>query len=242
MDKDAAEAASKSDWFQCKLELPTKPQLEREEGINLGRVDDPSDTSCIIATLQGDEETCKATLDRDGQACEWCSVASAQICLNSDQAAVAEQLGGDCSDNLDNQEEEGGKVDDPSDTSCIIATLQGDEESCEATLDRDGQACEWCSVASAQICLNSDQAALAEQLGGDCSDNLDNQEEEGGKVDDPSDTSCIIATLQGDEDSCKATLDEWCSVASAQICLNSDQAALAEQLGGDCGDAVLSFS
>jgi hypothetical protein len=154
MDKEAAESASKSDWFDCKM-----------SALSLR---DPYDTSCLAASLQGDEATCEATQGQDGQACEWCSVSSVNFCLTQDQAEIAEQLGGDCAET--GVVEDKGQISDPYDTSCLAASLQGDETTCEATLDQDGQVCEWCSVSSVNLCLTQDQAEIAEQLGGNCSD------------------------------------------------------------------------
>jgi hypothetical protein len=222
MDKGAAESASKSDWFDCKMSSSS--------------FRDPYDTSCLAASLQGDESTCEATVDLNGEACEWCSVASVNLCLNSDQAEIAEQVGGDCSSPETFEGEE--LIEDPYDTSCLAASLQGDEATCEATVDPNGEACEWCSVASVNLCLTSDQAEIAEQVGGDCSgpDKFEGEE----LIGDPYDTSCLAASLQGDESTCEATVDpngeacEWCSVASVNLCLTSDQAEIAEQVGGDC--------
>ena len=87
MDKEAAETAAKSDWYDC-----DSSAKEDEDPVA-----DPYDTSCLMATLQGDEDSCKSTTDSDGDACQWCSVSSVQVCLTSEQAAIAEQVGGDCS-------------------------------------------------------------------------------------------------------------------------------------------------
>lgn len=181
LDKQSAEAASKSDWFDCKLEFQNEI-TEKEVAPT-----DPYDTSCILATLEGDEKTCESTLDSGGQACEWCSFtqpASAQVCLTSDQAAIAEQaLGADCDATFQTEileeeveEEEAAPLIDPYDTSCLLATLEGDETTCESTLDSDGQSCEWCSFSqsgsSVQLCLTSDQGSMAEQLGAECDTTL----------------------------------------------------------------------
>jgi hypothetical protein len=152
MDKDAAATASKSDWFDCKM-----PTLDQANVVG-----DPYDPSCIIVTLQGDESTCKATADADGNACEWCSIASTELCLNEEQATMAEQVGASCNDN------ESANNMKPYDPSCIAVTLKGDESSCKVTVDADGNNCEWCSVGSSKLCLNDDQAKLAMQIGGSC--------------------------------------------------------------------------
>lgn len=155
MDKDAAATASKSDWFDCKMPdvLVVEPTVF---------VADPYDPSCIAVTLQGDQSSCQATMDSDGNVCEWCSIGGSELCLDADQAAIAEQVGGSCNDNNNNN------VDDPYDPSCIAVTLQGDESTCKAAVDADGNACEWCSIQSTELCLNDEQAMIAEQIGGSC--------------------------------------------------------------------------
>lgn len=204
-------------------------------GDDVVAVEDPADTTCIVATLQQDETACTGTMDADGRACEWCMVAQAQVCLNADQAQLAEQFGGSCGDSAVEQEE----LEDPTDTSCLMATLQQDESACTSTTDAEGNACSWCAVSNFDLCLNADQATIAEELGGACDQNRVEED----KISDPADTSCIVATLQQDETACTATMDadgracEWCMVAQAQICLNADQAQLAEQFGGSCGDS-----
>jgi hypothetical protein len=192
-------------------------------------VEDPSDTACIMASLQGDASTCEATVDSDGQPCEWCTMSSTGLCLNADQADMADQFGADCS-----AEKQAAVLEDPYDPTCVQASLQGDESICEATVDSDGAACEWCMISGSPtgLCLNGDQAEMAEQFGADC-----NTEEE---IEDPSDTACIMASLQGDESTCEATVDsdgqpcEWCTMSSTGLCLNADQADMADQFGADC--------
>lgn len=185
-------------------------------------VKDPYDPSCLMASLSGDEATCESTVDADGNACEWCSVNSVNLCLNNEQAEIAEQLGGECST--------GEQMKDALDTACLQASLQGDESSCEAVTDADGNACKWCSVASINLCLSNEQADVAELLGGDCSAGLE----------DPYDTSCLQASLAGDESTCESAIDadgnacEWCSVGSVGLCLTTEQAEAAELMGGTC--------
>jgi len=160
LDKEAAESASESDWFDCKTSHADHVEQVSEE--------DPYDPSCLAASLQGDEATCEATLDQNGDACEWCTVASSNLCLTSDQAEIAEQIGADCSSPDDADSDKELSSEDPYDPSCLAASLQGDEATCEATLDQNGDACEWCTVASSNLCLTSDQAEIAEQIGADC--------------------------------------------------------------------------
>lgn len=163
MDKDAAATASKSDWFDCKM--PDAFVFVDSVVESRVFVADPYDPSCIAVTLQGDESSCKATTDADGNACEWCSIGGSELCLDADQAAIAEQVGGSCNNNNDNNND---GLDDPYDPSCIAVTLQGDESTCKAAVDADGNACEWCSIQSTELCLNDEQAMIAEQIGGSC--------------------------------------------------------------------------
>ncbi|KAL3921983.1 MAG: hypothetical protein SGILL_002454, partial [Bacillariaceae sp.] len=169
MDKDAASTASKSDWFDCKMPNENNMMMLETEI----EVEDPYDPSCIAATLQGDESTCKDTQDADGMACEWCAVGTTNLCLNGDQAQIAEQIGGSCNDSDKSMDED--VVNDPYDPSCIAVTLQGDETSCKAAQDADGNACEWCSVGTTELCLNDEQAQIAEQIGGSCNDASDDK-------------------------------------------------------------------
>jgi len=214
LSKAAAEKVDKYDWFQCTTEMP------------FGGVSDPYDPKCLQVTLQGDEATCESTTATDGNHCEWCNVASANLCLSREQAEIAKQFGGDCS----------AGIKDPYDPSCLVASLSGDEAACESTVDSDGNACEWCSVNSVNLCLNAEQAEVAEQLGGQCST--------GHEIKDKLDATCLQVTLQGDEGACAATVDvvgnrcEWCSVASINLCLTSEQADAAELVGGTCSTGL----
>ena len=202
--------------------------------------EDPYDTSCLAASLQQDEATCEATTDEDGQACEWCALNDGQtnLCLTAEQAAIAEQIGADCGPNTGEVVKE-----DPYDTSCLAASLQQDEATCEATTDEDGQACEWCILNDGQVnlCLTAEQAGIAEQIGADCDPSTEETVKE-----DPYDTSCLAASLQQDEATCEATTDEdgqaceWCVLNDAQVnlCLTAEQAGIAEQIGADCSPSI----
>jgi hypothetical protein len=159
MDKDAAATASKSSWFDCKM-----PNMVQEHVVA-----DPYDPSCIVVTLQGDESTCKATVDTDGNACEWCSIGTAELCLNEEQATLAEQVGATCNNNeAANIYNNKNHNLEPYDPSCIAVTLHGDESSCTTTVDADGNTCEWCVVDHTKLCLNEEQAKFAAQIGGSC--------------------------------------------------------------------------
>ena len=179
MNKDAAENADSSDWFDCNV---TSVAVDASSIVK-----NPYDTSCLVASLQGSEAVCRGTTDEEDQACSWCVMPGSQtgLCLTSDQAAIAAQTGADCS-----SDQGVGQVDDPYDTSCLAASLQADEATCEATTDEDGQACEWCALNDGQVnlCLTSEQAAIAEQIGADCNEEVVEE--------DPYDTSCLAASLQ----------------------------------------------
>jgi len=224
LDPTAAANVEKYAWFDCTTTLDLDLSYFQDEDA---LVTDPYDPTCLQASLSGDAATCTATNDADGNPCEWCGVASSNLCLNSEQAEIVEQFGGDCSAK---------KVEDPYDTSCLMATLSGDEAACESTVDEDGNGCEWCSVNSVNLCMTVEQAEIAEQIGGQCSTGV-------AELEDPYDPTCLQASLSGDAATCTATNDadgnpcEWCGVASSNLCLNSEQAEIVEQFGGDCSSA-----
>merc|ERR1712137_1150721 len=112
MNKDAAEQADSSDWFDCNV---TSVIMDESN-----EVESPFDTSCLAASLQGAEAACKATTDQDGQACDWCIMPGghSNICLTSDQAAIAAQSGADCGSGLVKS-----TMEDPYDPSCLVASL-----------------------------------------------------------------------------------------------------------------------
>jgi len=233
MDKDQAASFDDSSWYSCTMptlygsELPWK---------------DPSDSSCVVATIGGNESTCKATVDSEGKACDWCSFQGYDFCLNGEQAQLAEGYGASCN-GRDNDEATIAKdlindLADPNDTTCLLATLSGDEDACKGTSDADGKPCDWCSFQGYDFCLNDDQAQLAEQYGASCDDRADLIID----IADPSDTTCLLATVSGDADTCKGTSDadgkpcDWCSFQGYEFCLNDDQAQLADQFGASCDD------
>ena len=139
-------------------------------------VDDPMDPSCLVAFLQDQSaDGCKAAMDADGNACEFCTLQGAfQLCLNEEQAAMGEQFGLECDDddNDDDTKNDASTVEDPTDPSCLVAYLQDQSaDGCKAAVDADGNPCEFCSLQGAfQLCLNEEQAAMGEQFGLDCDD------------------------------------------------------------------------
>jgi hypothetical protein len=84
MDKKSAKSLSNYDWFDCEM-------------TSLSINDDPYDISCLSLSLQGeDKATCQATVDQNGQGCEFCFLSSVNLCLTFHQTEIAEHIGGDC--------------------------------------------------------------------------------------------------------------------------------------------------
>lgn len=221
----------------------------KEESAAVGeplKLFDPSDPSCLVVTIGGDESTCKGTTDVDGKPCDWCSFQGYEFCVNVDQAQIVETYGADCGDRVEDLPKTA-KVADPSDPSCLIATLTGDESACKSTSDAEGNPCDWCSFQGYDFCVNDEQAQLVEMYGADCKDRSE-VEEESTEVSDPSDPSCLIATMTGDESACKATKDsegnscEWCSFQGYDFCLDADQAMVVEAYGASCEKEVINVS
>eukprot|EP00339_Tiarina_fusa_P004971 CAMPEP_0117010212 /NCGR_PEP_ID=MMETSP0472-20121206/9061_1 /TAXON_ID=693140 ORGANISM="Tiarina fusus, Strain LIS" /NCGR_SAMPLE_ID=MMETSP0472 /ASSEMBLY_ACC=CAM_ASM_000603 /LENGTH=483 /DNA_ID=CAMNT_0004712693 /DNA_START=73 /DNA_END=1524 /DNA_ORIENTATION=- len=244
MDEDACKATKDQDGNPCEwCTVGSNPfclNAEQAEiasqfggSCDTGDLADPLDTTCLAASIEMDEDACKATTDEDGQPCEWCIVGSTPLCLNGDQADIASQLGGSCDDAAPVPDMSA--LLDPFDTACVAASVAMDEDACKATTDGSGQPCEWCTVGSTPLCLNAEQADIAAQLGGSC-DTMGSS--------DPYDTSCLAASVIGDEQTCLSTTDtdgqacEWCVIGSAQICLTGEQGDIAAQLGGSCDAAV----
>jgi hypothetical protein len=234
MDKDQAASFDDSAWYSCTMPSLSGSELPWK---------DPSDSSCVVATIGGNESTCKATVDSEGKACDWCSFQGFDFCLNGEQAELAEEYGASCDDRV-NDETTVAKdlikdLADPSDTTCLLATLSGDADACKGTSDAEGKSCDWCSFQGYEFCLNDDQAQIAEQYGASCDERADLIKD----LADPSDTTCILATLSGDADTCKGTSDaegtscDWCSFQGYEFCLNDDQAQIAEQYGASCDEA-----
>merc|ERR1712232_886441 len=70
-----------------------------ELGAKESNVKDPMDTTCLLAGLTGgnDESACASSVDSNGNACDFCSnITGIDLCLNSDQAQIAELVGGTC--------------------------------------------------------------------------------------------------------------------------------------------------
>merc|ERR1711862_874138 len=147
--------------------------LESEEQIATN-VDDPLDTACLIASIMGGmtESACLAATDSDGNSCEWCTVAGYSFCLDGEQATTVEEFGASC-DTASSASEETtttNEVEDPFDTACLIAALEGGmtESACLAATDSDGNSCEWCTVAGYSFCLSAEQGTTVEEFGASC--------------------------------------------------------------------------
>ena len=273
MTGPTAEAAADSDFFTCSPSPspPSSSPQREDEGLwaslshTLLRgapepkaatpaLLDPTDPLCLQSFLNDPtEEGCEATVDRDGNPCAFCSYQQIQICLNQEQAEIAEELIGlNCGESvsLKPQEEVAPEVQDLTDPSCLQAFLNDPtEDGCEAALDSDGNPCSFCSYQQIQICLNQEQAEIAEELIGlSCGESvlLEPQEAVDPEVQDLTDPSCLQAFLNDPtEDGCEAALDSdgnpcsFCSYQQIQICLNQEQAEIAEELIGlDCGESV----
>jgi len=216
----------------------------------INKLADPSDPTCLAATIGGDESTCEGTSDVDGNPCDWCSFQGYDMCLNGDQAEIAEQIGASCGDSVNKEMKTAkdliNKLADPSDPACLAATIGGDESTCEGTSDVDGNPCDWCSFQGYDMCLNGDQAEIAEQIGASCGDSVNKETNAAkdliNKLADPSDPACLAVTIGGDESTCEETLDvdgnpcDWCSFQGYDMCLNGDQAEIAEQIGASCNE------
>lgn len=241
MTGPAATSASNSSWFTCKNET----DVEEAESVSTSLrgaepVVDPYDSSCILAFLQDQTEAgCTSASDEDGKSCEWCSVAGmANVCLTADQASMGAPLGISCDDRTVE------KVGTPYDLACALVSLKDNsKEACVSAVDSDGTGCELCSMqGSFDICLNQEQASLAEQIGLDCGDGV--RAAVTAKTEDPYDTSCLMAFLQEPtKDGCVAAVDadgdacEFCSLQSFSLCLTPEQAGYGEQLGITCETA-----
>jgi hypothetical protein len=128
---------------------------------------DPYDTSCMVAfwTEQSEQE-CIATMDATGKQCQYCSLpGSIVMCLTFDQADIGKTLGMECSSDKKKD------LNDPYDMACALSYLQSPtKEDCVATIDSDGNACEFCNLQGSDfnMCLTAEQAQIGEQIGMDC--------------------------------------------------------------------------
>ena len=159
-DVETAKDFEDSDWYTCTLpSLESEPLHDaKDESMNLF---DPSDPSCLVVSIGGDESTCKETTDVDGKPCEWCSFSGYDFCVNVDQAQIVETYGADCGNGVEELPKEV-EVADPSDPSCLVATLTGDKSACKSTSDAEGHPCNWCQFQGYEFCANDDQAQFVE--------------------------------------------------------------------------------
>lgn len=238
LSKEAADKVNKYDWFDCTDTIFEHDIEDNRADIHIGKlldIKDPLDPTCLQATLMQSESVCESTADVDGNPCEWCVVSGTNFCLNGDQAAIAQELGGECASTNEIGSESFA-------TSCALASLSGHTE-CLSTFDEDGFGCDWCTVRDFNICLNYKQASFALKLGGSC-DEKSVADESLAAVDfeDPFDMSCLQATV--DQASCAASTDsegnhcQFCDVGGVGVCLNPEQAQMAEMTGGDCSSAA----
>eukprot|EP00527_Entomoneis_sp_CCMP2396_P001017 CAMPEP_0198144176 /NCGR_PEP_ID=MMETSP1443-20131203/13748_1 /TAXON_ID=186043 /ORGANISM="Entomoneis sp., Strain CCMP2396" /LENGTH=695 /DNA_ID=CAMNT_0043807529 /DNA_START=293 /DNA_END=2377 /DNA_ORIENTATION=+ len=230
-------------------------------------VGDPLDTSCLMAVLNGGgvitPEDCEATVDSNGDACEFCSLPGIMdsMCLNEEQAQLIALISSDaqCGQqaiDLVAVSDDGDDVQDPYDPSCLLAYLASPTpDACKSAMDQDGQPCEYCTLQdSLNLCLNADQAGMGAAMGIECDVSQDEEEELEDSLfvsADVSDPSCLMAQLnKGGQmlpEECTSTVDEdgdACEMCTMQgiptpLCLTDMQAQVAAQFGGECGSAVV---
>jgi hypothetical protein len=265
--KDACESAVDADGTPCEFcDLQGAFQLclnadqaamGEQFGLECGddtvtdHLQDPMDPSCALIYLQDpSRDACEGAVDADGKACQFCNLQGAfELCLDADQAAMGEQFGLECGSDNDDETVTAAavattNVKDPMDPSCALVFLQDPSKTaCEAAVDADGNACQFCNLLGAfELCLDADQAAMGEQFGLECGSDVD--EVTVVPLQDPMDPSCALVYLQDpSKEACEAAVDangnpcEFCDMqGSFQLCLNVDQAAMGEQFGLECGD------
>ena len=224
----------------------------------------PYDPSCMMTVFAKNtdddaQSVCLSTTDMDGNTCEWCNLAGqADLCLTSEQADMGAAFGLACSNSYDDDDEEEAAfaaagaaaarvVDDPYDPSCALAFLQDQtKEACLAAVDQDGKACEYCTLQDAlALCLTEEQAEYGQAMGIECDTATLQDSTLPEAVHDPLDSTCALAFLQDQsKEGCEAAVDqdgracEWCDLpgSAGNICLNTDQAEMAEQFGVTCND------
>ena len=178
----------------------TNDKQEQEEA-------DPYDTSCLMAYLTDPtEDGCKAAVDEDGEACKFCTFQdSINLCLTEEQAEMGEQFGLSCNDAQ--VETWSSKHTDPFDPTCALAFLQDQsEDACKSAVDADGNPCEFCTLQGAfNMCLNDEQAQVAEQYGAEC-DGTGKEEEH---LSFPSDFWDCLENY--DESGCAGNSCTWCN-------------------------------
>ena len=242
-----------------KQQAPLEAQ-DGEEELDLSTLWLTSDPSCVVTTLraaaEGEDEqeaACAKMMDAEGNPCSWCEMGTGfNMCLNDEQAEVAEFMGLACGPFEDEDDEEEAEDLYDFDPSCLMAMQNGpDEGTCVAAKDADGNKCEWCSYQSFSACLSPEQAGMVEPFGVSC-DKTETRFAELPKVEQEKhelapkdiDTSCLVNM---DEQSCEASQDdiankacEWCSLGSLGIsgCMSADQADMAKPLGVTCNAAA----
>jgi len=218
------------------------------------------DVSCILDTaFGGDESSCEATKDVEGNPCEYCSAFGYSICLTEEQATAVEPFGAVCDSARSAEgsksagvEEAALEVKQVPDVSCILNTAAGgDQSSCLSTKDVEGNACDYCSAFGYSFCLTGEQATAVEPFGAVCDSA---RSAEGGKsagvaeaaleVKQVPDVTCILNTASGgDQSSCLSTKDvegnpcDYCSAFGYSICLTEGQAETVEPFGAVCDSA-----
>lgn len=167
--------------------------------------------------------------------CTWCSSkAGYGLCLSGPSADTAKD-----SDFYTCTDKDVFEAEDPLDMTCTILYLQDpSRETCQAAVDIDGKACEYCKIPGDNyLCLSQEQADMGAALGVDCGSQKQLRSRQ-----DPYDTSCALAFLQDPtEDGCTTAKDqdgaacEWCDLAGmTNLCLTPEQAEAGAALGITC--------
>jgi hypothetical protein len=141
--------------------------------------DDDGNIAPTDDTMPDDYWTCLQAKDeascQTDAGCTWCMTKvgfglcmagpSADSAANSDWFTCATETSGNITPTHEEDQ-------DPYDPACITAYLQDPTQAgCEAAVDEDGNACEWCNLAGmADVCLTAEQAADGAQLGLTCDD------------------------------------------------------------------------
>ena len=214
---------------------------------------DPYDFSCALAFLEDQSETsCAQATDQEGNTCEFCQSPFGPLCLTMDQADMATQFGATC----DRKK----LIDTPYDPSCFLAFAEDKTKtSCVQAVDLEGRACEYCNLQKqVSFCLTEEQAMYGSSMGIECdattqssssssssdssssdSSSSDSSSSDSLSSDDPTDPSCALAFLEDQsEEACTNAVDqdgnecEFCQTPLGPLCLNMEQAEIAEQIVG----------
>jgi DNA-binding XRE family transcriptional regulator len=263
--KDGCKAATDSDGNACEFcDLQgmgnlclnaEQAEMAQQIGVTCDsqkvKAQDPYDPMCALSFLQNPtKDGCKAATDSDGNACEFCDLQGmGNLCLNAEQAEMAQQIGVTCDSSIASIKDEGKAIENPFDPACGLAFLQNPtEKACRTSTDSDGNTCAFCNLEGTPWCFSLEQAKIANSIGITCDDSSSNMTVEEETVEDPYDPMCALSFLQNPtKDGCKAATDsdgnacEFCDIQGmGNLCLNAEQAEMAQQIGVTCDKAVAS--